>query len=147
MNVLARISKVSEFPGTEPVEEPRPPVTRSEPHPAKTSRAYAGPSIISAGLTITGKLESAGDIQIDGKVEGDIRGKAVRIGDGAAVKGTVWGELVELSGTLEGKIEAETVVLARTARMTGDLAHRSLKIEAGAHFDGNSRPQSSTNSH
>jgi cytoskeletal protein CcmA (bactofilin family) len=146
MNVLARISKVSEFPGTDPVEEPRP-VTRSEPQPAKSSRAYAGPSIISAGLSITGKLESAGDIQIDGKVEGDIRGQAVRIGDGALVKGTVTGELVELAGTVEGKIEAETVVLAKTARMTGDLAHRSLRIEAGAHFDGNSRPHAPKNSH
>jgi cytoskeletal protein CcmA (bactofilin family) len=146
MNVLARISKVSELPGTDPVAEPRP-VTRNEPSPAKTSRTYSGPSIISAGLTITGKLESAGDIQIDGKVEGDIRGQAVRVGDGAVVKGTVCGELVELAGTIEGKIEAETVVLTRTAHMTGDLVHRSLKIEAGAHFDGNSRPHSPKNSH
>src|SRR5215831_13306159 len=106
MNVLARISKASDY-ATDSATDQQP---RATEHPSlKTSRAYAGPSIISAALTVTGKLESAGDIQIDGKVEGDIRGQAVRIGDGATVRGTIMGALVELAGTIEGKIEAESV--------------------------------------
>ena len=138
MNVLARISKASDY--TTDLATDQQPVRSAEQTSTKASRAYAGPSIISAALTVTGKLESAGDIQIDGKVEGDVRGQAVRIGEGATVKGTIIGALVELAGTIEGTIEAESVVLAKTARMSGDIVHRSLRIDVGAHFDGTSRP-------
>jgi cytoskeletal protein CcmA (bactofilin family) len=141
MNVLARISKVSDFPGTNQVEAPQHVAPRSQEQPApKPARSHAGPSILSAALTVTGRLESAGDIQIDGKIEGDVRGQAVRIGDGALIKGTVTGEIVELAGTIDGKIEAESVALTKTARMSGDIFHRSLRIDTGAHFDGSSHP-------
>ena len=43
----------------------------------------AAPSIISADLKITGNLASAGDLQIDGTVEGDITSRQVTIGQGA----------------------------------------------------------------
>jgi cytoskeletal protein CcmA (bactofilin family) len=145
VNVLARISKVSEFPGADQVEAPQRPAPNSQERPGpKSGRSY-GPSIISAALTVTGRLESAGDIQIDGKVEGDVRGQTVRIGDGATVKGTIMGALVELAGTIEGKIEAESVALTKTACMSGDIIHRSLRIDTGAHFDGNSRPHYAKN--
>jgi len=64
----------------------------------------------------------------------------VRIGSGAVIKGTVFGEGVELAGTIEGKIEAKTAVLTTTARMSGDILHQSLQIDRGACFDGISRP-------
>jgi cytoskeletal protein CcmA (bactofilin family) len=140
MNVLARIGKASDY-ATDQAADQQPSRSADQPS-AKASRAYAGPSIISSALNVTGRLESAGDIQIDGRVEGDVRGQTVRIGDGATVKGTIMGALVELAGTIEGKIDAESVVLAKTARMSGDIVHRSLRIDAGAHFDGNSRPRS-----
>jgi cytoskeletal protein CcmA (bactofilin family) len=153
MNVLARINAGSNHPIVpDPVKEPAavtPPSAPSMPNaaPAATQRAplgsprnYAGPSIISSALVVVGRLESAGDIQIDGKVEGDIRGQAVRIGNTAVVKGTVMGELVELAGTLEGKIEARSAVLQRTARMTGDIVHQTLQVDEGSSFSGSSRP-------
>lgn len=147
MNVLARINAGSTQPIVpDPVEKPGPlPAPNAAPStparaPLGSPRTYAGPSIISSALVVVGRLESAGDIQIDGKVEGDIRGQAVRIGNTAVVKGTVTGELVELSGTLEGKIEARSAVLQRTGRMTGDIIHQSLQIDEGSHFSGSSRP-------
>ena len=57
----------------------------------------SAPSVINKALKITGQLESSEDIQIDGNVEGDIRGLSVTIGSGATVKGSVYGEVVELS--------------------------------------------------
>ena len=142
MNVLARINSGSNnTPAAlpDPLPEPNPAAST----PARTlgsPRVYAGPSIISAALTVVGRLESAGDIQIDGKVEGDVRGQAVRIGSGAVIKGSVTGELVELAGTLEGKIEARSAVLTKTARMSGDIIHQTLQIDEGSFFNGSSRP-------
>jgi cytoskeletal protein CcmA (bactofilin family) len=141
MNMLARSTKGPVQLVTAPISEPQSAPPRApEQHAAASPRTYAGPSIISAALSVTGRLESAGDIQVDGKVEGDIRGQTVRIGNGAMIKGTIFGDVVELAGTVEGKIEAGSAVLTKTARMTGDILHQSLQVEQGAFFNGNSRP-------
>jgi cytoskeletal protein CcmA (bactofilin family) len=100
-------------------------------------------SVISKALKITGQLESTEDIQIDGEIDGDVRGVGVKIGQNAKVKGTVYGDEVELAGTIEGKIEAKKVILAGTARMTGDIAHHDIRIESGAYVDGQLKPESS----
>ena len=98
-------------------------------------------SVISKALKITGELESTEDIQIDGQIEGDVRGVGVKIGQNARVKGTVYGDEVELAGTIEGRIEAKKVILAGTARMTGDVCHQDIKIESGAYINGTLKPE------
>ena len=98
-------------------------------------------SVISKALKITGQLESTEDIQIDGEIDGDVRGVGVKIGNNAKVKGTVYGDEVELAGTIEGKIEAKKVILNGTARMQGDVVHQDIKIESGAFIDGHLKPE------
>jgi cytoskeletal protein CcmA (bactofilin family) len=107
--------------------------------PAKTGAPMA--SVISKALKITGQLESTEDIQIDGEIDGDVRGVGVKIGNNAKVKGTVYGDEVELAGTIEGKIEAKKVILNGTARMSGDIVHQDIKIESGAFIDGHLKPE------
>ena len=97
-------------------------------------------SVISKALKITGQLESTEDIQIDGEIDGDVRGVGVKIGNNAKVKGTVYGDEVELAGTIEGRIEAKKVILTGTARMSGDVSHQDIKIESGAFIDGHLKP-------
>jgi cytoskeletal protein CcmA (bactofilin family) len=97
--------------------------------------------VINKALKITGQLESTEDIRIEGEVEGDIRGGSVKVGQDANIHGTVYGEHVELSGTLNGKIEARNVALTATAHMSGDIVHQDIRIELGAHFDGHCRPE------
>jgi cytoskeletal protein CcmA (bactofilin family) len=126
-----------------PVEPPRPaPSAKPAPTPTppqpKTGVTMA--SVISKALKITGELESTEDIQIDGQIEGDVRGVGVKIGQSAKVKGTVYGDEVELAGTVEGRIESKRVILASTARMTGDVWHQEIKIESGAYINGNLKP-------
>jgi cytoskeletal protein CcmA (bactofilin family) len=98
-------------------------------------------SVISKALKITGQLESSEDIQIDGQIDGDVRGVYVKVGQNAKVKGTVYGEEVELAGTVEGKIEAKKVVLSSTAHMSGDVVHQDIRIESGAFIDGHCKPE------
>jgi len=125
-----------------------PPPPGAAPAPVETRRAPApsahgalSVSVISKALKITGQLESTEDIHIEGEVDGDIRGVAVKVGHNAKVKGTVYGEEVELSGTVTGKIEARKVVLTSTAHMSGDVIHQDLRIDSGAYIDGHCRPE------
>jgi cytoskeletal protein CcmA (bactofilin family) len=123
-----------------PAEPPRPvSIVQPSPTPAKTGATMA--SVISKALKITGQLESTEDIQIDGEIEGDVRGVGVKIGQNARVKGTVYGDEVELAGTIEGRIESKKVILTGTARMTGDILHQDIKIESGAFISGSLKPE------
>jgi cytoskeletal protein CcmA (bactofilin family) len=103
--------------------------------PARTNSEGA-PSIISHSLNITGNLQSSGDVQIDGMVEGDITATKVLIGEGARVNGEIVADHVVIRGTVTGSIRGREVELARTAKVQGDIQHESLAIEAGAHVDG-----------
>lgn len=96
----------------------------------------AVPSIISADLSIKGDLESGGEIQVDGVVNGDIRCKALIVGVKGSVVGEVSAQTVRLHGAVKGMIRAKSVFLASTARMSGDVEHESLAIEPGAYMEG-----------
>jgi cytoskeletal protein CcmA (bactofilin family) len=117
------------------------PVSTAKPTPTTVKTGVPMASVISKALKITGELESTEDIQIDGEIEGDVRGVGVKIGQNAKVKGTVYGDEVELAGTIEGKIESKKVFLTGTARMTGDIWHQDIKIDSGAHIAGNLKPE------
>ena len=110
------------------------------PSPPPTNKGAPMASVISKALKITGELESTEDIQIDGQIDGDVRGVGVKIGQNAKVKGTVYGDEVELAGTIEGKIESKKVTLGSTARMTGDVWFQEIKIDTGAYISGNLKP-------
>ncbi len=99
----------------------------------------SGPSIISADLKIVGDLTSAGDLQIDGNVEGDIQSRTVTVGEGAQVTGSISGETVRVCGSVNGQIKGQTVTLDKSAKVNGDILHQSLAIEPGAFIEGHCR--------
>jgi cytoskeletal protein CcmA (bactofilin family) len=134
--------KPRDMPSTPVAAAAKPVQPGIQPTPDLSASRSAGPSVISKALKITGQLESTEDIRIDGEVEGDIHGVSVTVGNGAKVKGSVYGQTVELAGTIEGKIEAKKVILTSTAHMSGDVIHQDIRIESGAYIDGHCRPGS-----
>ncbi|HEX2581083.1 MAG TPA: polymer-forming cytoskeletal protein [Dongiaceae bacterium] len=93
-------------------------------------------SLIASDMRIDGNLSCPGSLHVEGRVEGDIQCKDVVVGENAVVSGNISGETVRISGTVEGHLKADSVTLARTARVRGDIVHKSLTIEQGAHFEG-----------
>ncbi len=106
------------------------------PRPAPRS---AAPSIISSDLKILGDLISAGDLQVDGIVEGDIQSRSLTIGEGAVVTGNIVAETTRVCGQVTGQIKASTVTLDRTAKVVGDIVHQVLALEPGAFLEGHVR--------
>lgn len=94
------------------------------------------PSIISPGLHVTGNLVCDGDVQVEGSIEGDVRARTVTIGQAGTIVGHTTAEQVLVSGKVDGKISAATVILHKSAKVFGDIAHETLTIESGAHFEG-----------
>jgi cytoskeletal protein CcmA (bactofilin family) len=96
----------------------------------------AVPSIISRDLVMTGDLNSDGEVQIDGRVIGDINTKSLLVGKTAKIKGEIIADDVRVHGTVDGQIKARTVILAKTAHVVGDILHVNLSIETGAFLEG-----------
>src|SRR6185437_11355720 len=103
----------------------------------RTTRA--APSVISADLLVTGTLSSTGDMQVDGRVEGDVHSAALVIGEKAVVQGEVVADEVTVRGRIEGSIRARKVLLCSTCHVEGNILHQAFAVEAGAFFEGNCR--------
>lgn len=122
-------------------EAPAPQVNSSQSSSKRSGsmKSPGVPSIISADVVMTGNINSSGEIQFDGSLDGDIKAGSLIIGDKASVKGEVICETVTVRGRVEGAIRAKSVSLAATSHIQGDILHSSLSVETGAHFEGNCR--------
>jgi cytoskeletal protein CcmA (bactofilin family) len=99
----------------------------------------SAPSIISADLVVNGTLTSTGDIQIDGRVEGDVRSTGLVVGEKAFIQGEVLAEDLTVRGRIQGAIRARKVLLCSTCHVEGNILHEAFSVEAGAFFEGNCR--------
>ena len=99
------------------------------------------PSVLSSDLLIKGNISTAGDIQIEGQVEGDIRAHLLTVGEGATIKGEVVADDVVVNGRVIGRVRGLKVRLTSTARVEGDIIHKTIAIESGAHFEGSVQRQ------
>ena len=103
----------------------------------RSSRKFS--SIVGSDLIVNGSLTSDGNVQVNGRVDGDIRAAALVIGDKAHVAGDVCAEEAIVRGQIEGGIRARKVQLCSTARVHGNILHEALAMEAGAVFEGHSK--------
>ena len=98
-------------------------------------------STLSADLNITGNIKTSGDIQVEGTVEGDIRAHLLTVGESATIKGEVTADDVVVNGRIIGRVRGLKVRLTSTARVEGDIIHKTIAIESGAHFEGSVQRQ------
>ena len=89
-------------------------------------------SIIGKGAIFKGKISNASTIEINGRVEADIKSEKVTVGKNANLVGSISSELVVISGNYQGKIKAESVWLTDTSVITGEINYKSLQMDRGA---------------
>lgn len=95
-------------------------------------------SIIGAGTTITGNVQSNGDIRIDGIIKGNLVAKAkILIGAEGVVEGDIDGNQADILGKVTGKIKvADLLYLHGNGVVDGDIYASKLQIEPTASFNG-----------
>lgn len=94
------------------------------------------PSIFGRDIVITGDLKTDGEVQIDGRLEGNIVAAIVTVGEHGAVNGVIKADKVHIRGKVQGKVNAISVELSETANVQADLTQDDLSIANGAFFDG-----------
>ena len=106
-----------------------------------TTKGKAGVSVLSSDLTVVGNLRTAGDIQVEGVVEGDIRAHLLTVGESATIRGEIVADDIVVNGRVIGKVRGLKVRLTSSARVEGDIIHKTIAIESGAHFEGSVQRQ------
>lgn len=106
---------------------------------AGMSKAHSviGPDLIISGSGL--KITSNGTLLVDGKVQGDVQGSEVVVGESGSIDGVIAADRVVVKGKVSGEVRARDVILDTTCQMEGDVHHNRLTIALGAQFEGRSR--------
>ena len=95
-------------------------------------------NLIGNGTTISGDINSNGDVRIDGTLKGNISisGKLV-VGTSGNIEGNIVCQNADISGEIHGKVTVtELLTLKSSAKLLGDIETGKLFIEVGATFTG-----------
>jgi cytoskeletal protein CcmA (bactofilin family) len=125
--------KDTRVPGT-PLNAP--PANRTAPLAAPVARNLAclGPSIV-----VKGEISSEEDLQIDGKVIGNIslRGNRLTVGRSAELNSEINAREIIVYGSASGNLRArDRVEIKKDGQVIGDITTSRISIEEGAYFKG-----------
>jgi cytoskeletal protein CcmA (bactofilin family) len=107
---------------------------------APTSRQSNSPPIestIGPNTHIKGDLQGDGGLRIDGIVEGTIEltGNLV-VTESAKVRAEIKANNISVAGAIQGNVTATRIEILDTGRVWGDLTVKSLLVNEGAYFRG-----------
>ena len=81
-------------------------------------------------------MTTAGELHLDGRIDGDLDAREAVIGEAGRVEGHVRGDSITVRGEVRGTIAARSVRIEKTGIVTGDISYASIGIESGARVAG-----------
>lgn len=108
--------------------------------PASSSRGSSSSAIestIGSNTHIKGDIQGDGGLRVDGIVEGSIEltGNLV-VSESAKIRADIKASNISVAGAVQGNITATRVEILDTGRVWGDLTVKSLLVNEGAYFRG-----------
>jgi cytoskeletal protein CcmA (bactofilin family) len=112
-----------------------------------TSMKVSGSTtLISRDTTLTGSIEFAGSIDIEGTVVGNIEARAgkdavVRVLGKGRVEGEIKAPTIVINGEVEGDVHAsKQLQLASKARVKGNVYYAQVEMSVGSEVNGRLQP-------
>jgi cytoskeletal protein CcmA (bactofilin family) len=95
-------------------------------------------NVLGADVEIKGNLKFAGELTLEGKLEGEIQTEGtLNLGDTAVVTGNINAQSVIVRGKVNGNINArEKIEIKAKAELFGDIRASKLVVEEGVTFVG-----------
>jgi cytoskeletal protein CcmA (bactofilin family) len=99
-------------------------------------------TLIAKSVRVSGDVEFAGGLHLDGHVEGNVRADpqtpaSLSVSDTGSIEGSVEATDVVLHGSVRGDIVARgRVVLGASARVEGDVHYGIIEMTLGAQITG-----------
>jgi cytoskeletal protein CcmA (bactofilin family) len=101
----------------------------------ESRRDGAPASRLGRGLTVTGSLDTEGELHIHGRVLGTIRADRIVMAPGSDVEGDIVARDAQISGRVLGRVFALNVTLDSSAEVTGRIFHHTVEVARGARID------------
>ncbi len=115
------------------------PTLDSTPRAVAPSRPTSSPieSTIGPNTHVKGDIQGDGGLRVDGVVEGtiEVTGNLV-ITESAKVRAEIKANNISVAGAIQGNVTATRVEILDTGRVWGDLTVKSLLVNEGAYFRG-----------
>ena len=92
-------------------------------------------AVLAADIVFQGNIQSEGDIELDGVIDGNVACRMLHIGRTGAVNGNIVAHEVTVHGEVSGSIIGHTVRLCASGKMMGSLSYENLTVERGAYLD------------
>lgn len=91
-------------------------------------------TIIGPGTTVSGDINAAGFVRIDGSLNGNLNAKGrIVISEDSRIQGDINGTFVSVGGVVKGNILAEKGIHVRpNALVIGDVITRHLRTDEGS---------------
>jgi cytoskeletal protein CcmA (bactofilin family) len=105
-----------------------------------------GFNVLNEGTTVTGDIESKGDIRIDGVLVGTVRTKSkLVLGRSGRIEGNVEANSCDVNGVVQGNVKINDILYVKaTGKIEGDINTGKLVVESGGRFNGKCSMGSST---
>lgn len=93
-------------------------------------------SIISKGLCLRGNLVSDGLLEVEGKIEGNVKGNEITIRESGLIDGKIVSNILNIKGSFNGTIKSQKINISGKANIKGTLEYVILCVEDGASIVG-----------
>ena len=98
----------------------------------KMDKVTGNKAVIASGANFKGQIKNTPAIEINGKVEADIKAEKLTIGDGGKFVGAASVELVVISGHYDGSMDAGSIWATATAEISGKIQYKTIQLDRGA---------------
>jgi cytoskeletal protein CcmA (bactofilin family) len=92
-------------------------------------------SRIGSGLTVTGELETEGELHVHGKVQGSLLADRLVLASDGEVEGDIVARDALIGGRVNGRVFALNVTVESTADIKGRIFHHTVEVARGARVD------------
>ena len=93
-------------------------------------------SILANSISLKGSITCKGELQIDGRINGNITGEKVILGPESNMEGTLNAHEVIISGNFKGKLKGKSIRLDSGASVDAEIQYEVLAIEDGSVING-----------
>lgn len=105
------------------------------------TRTTGNATLIADNTVVRGDIRFAGELFVNGRVEGDVVGEGDRstltVSESGAVVGQTEAATVVVNGRVEGDIRSSgKLELAERANVTGNVTYRAIEMRLGAVLEG-----------
>ena len=99
--------------------------------PGAPGLSFIGPEVV-----IRGDVATTAQLHVEGRIEGNVDCVQLCQGQSGVIAGDIKADDARLAGQVEGSVNASTLVVEASARLSGDLHYETISVASGARVDG-----------